>query len=175
MSLDRRTRVPQRSFRHVAASSRWHCHYRFVSWIQRAYQRMSPGIRFLACAPVGFAVAVAGCSSPSAPMLEQRQTLTASFLPAGTTLEAWRGGEGLCLAATWDAHDTGSGGCSFRDTPTGGRYMVGGTDTGFMYAYGPVSAEARTVRLNLADGTTVEARTAPLPSGLAKGRYFLAG
>lgn len=108
-------------------------------------------------------------------MMEQRETLKANFLPAATTLEAWQGAEGLCLEATWDADDTASGACSFRDTPTEGRYMVGGTDTGFMYAYGPVPADARTVRLNLADGTTIEAQTAPLPSRLAKGRYFLAG
>ena len=49
------------------------------------------------------------------------------------------------------------------------------TDTGFMYAYGPVPADARTVRLNLADGTTIEAQTAPLPPGVAKGRYSFAG
>lgn len=67
-----------------------------------------------------------------------------------------------------DADDTGSGACQFRDTPTGGRHTVGGTDTGFMYAYGPVPADARTVRLNLADGTTIEAQTAPLPPGLRK-------
>lgn len=53
--------------------------------------------------------------------------------------------------------------------------MVSGTRAGFMYAYGPVPADARTVRLNLADGTRIEAQTAPLPPGLAKGRYFLAG
>lgn len=76
---------------------------------------------------------------------------------------------------TVDADDTGNGACQFRDTPTGGRYTVGGTDTGFMYAYGPVPADARTVRLNLADGTTIEAQTALLPPGVAKGRYFFAG
>lgn len=97
-------------------------------------------------------------------------------LPAsGTTLEAWQGAEGLCMEARWDADDTGSGACQFRDTLTGGRYTVGGTDTGFMYAYGPVPADARTVRLNLADGTTIEAQTAPLPPGVAQGRYFFAG
>lgn len=108
-------------------------------------------------------------------MAEHRETLGASFLPSGTTLEVWQGAEGLCMEARWDADDTGSGACQFRDTPTGGRYTVGGTDTGFMYAYGPVPADARTVRLNLADGTTIEAQTAPLPPGVAKGRYFFAG
>lgn len=96
-------------------------------------------------------------------------------MPAGTTLEAWRGAEGLCMEASWDAEDAGSGACTFRDAPTGGRYMVGGTGSGFMYAYGPVPADARTVRLNLTDGTTIEAQTAALPPGLAQGRYFLAG
>jgi hypothetical protein len=107
--------------------------------------------------------------------MERRETLKASFLPAGTTLNAWQGAEGLCLEATWDGDRTGSGACSFRDTPMGGRYVIAGTDAGFMYAYGPVPADARTVQLKLADGTTVESRTAPLPSRLAKGRYFLTG
>ena len=108
-------------------------------------------------------------------MTERRETLQASFLPAGTTLVASQGSDGLCLEASWGAEDEGSGACGFRDSPTGGRYMVSGTRAGFMYAYGPVPSDARTVRLNLADGTRIEAQTAPLPPGLAEGRYFLAG
>jgi hypothetical protein len=53
--------------------------------------------------------------------------------------------------------------------------MVGGVGENFTYAYGPVPADARTVRISLADGTSIEAETAPLPPGLAKGRFFLAG
>lgn len=108
-------------------------------------------------------------------MTERRETLQARFLPAGSTLVASQGSDGLCLEASWGAEDEGSGACGFRESPTGGRYMVSGTRAGFMYAYGPVPSDARTVRLNLADGTRIEAQTAPLPPGLAKGRYFLAG
>jgi hypothetical protein len=70
-------------------------------------------------------------------MAGQRETLKASFLPAGTTLVASQGSDGLCLEAAWGAEDQGSGACGFRDSPTGGRYMVSGTRAGFMYAYGP--------------------------------------
>jgi len=53
--------------------------------------------------------------------------------------------------------------------------MVGGTRPGFTYAYGPVPATARSVRIHLTDGSTIGAHTAPLPPGVADGRYFLAG
>jgi hypothetical protein len=121
-------------------------------------------------------IALAGCSSPQTPVTERpRETLRASFVPADTTLVAWQGADGLCMEATWGANDEGTGACRFRDTPNGGRYMVGGAGENFTYAYGPVPADARTVRISLADGTSIEAETAPLPPGLAKGRFFLAG
>lgn len=102
-------------------------------------------------------------------MTERRETLQASFLPAGSTLVASQGSDGLCLEASWGAEDEGSGACGFRESPTGGRYMVSGTRAGFMYAYGPVPSDARTVRLNLADGTRIEAQTAPCLRGWRKG------
>lgn len=102
-------------------------------------------------------------------MTERRETLQASFLPAGATLVASQGSDGLCLEASWGAEDEGSGACGFRDSPTGGRYMVSGTRAGFMYAYGPVPPDARTVRLNLADARGSRRKLPPCLRGWRKG------
>jgi hypothetical protein len=137
---------------------------------------MRPGARGAVVALAMAAALLAGCSATDEPdaRTAPRHTLTPWFAPFGARLEASMGTDGLCLEAfvDGDSEAPDSGACGFSDRPTARSYMVGATDDGRQYAYGPVPRQTVTVRLRTAAGKVVDVPTAELPSDLADGRYF---